>query len=111
MFDARRRDHLLGQFSTAGASSWWDTEAGGGRSMVPSKVAPCRDRGLPHWLGKDCGITIYDISAPPATGAPGPEIERAAAGESRQGFSSCHTTPSRPVPFGRPLPGIPDAMV
>jgi len=107
MFDDDRA--IISSANLNGRSLSWDTEAGVALDG-PEQVAPLRDRAFRHWLGKDAESTFYDISVAPGHWRARAKSNAERPPEKRQGF----LVPYDPEParaFGRPLPGIPDAMV
>lgn len=107
LFDDDRA--IVSSANLNGRSLSWDTEAGLALDP-PEHVALLRNRAFRHWLGEDADSAFFDLSA-----ASGHWRARASSNaerppEGRRGFP----VPYDPEPartFGRPLPGIPYAMV
>lgn len=87
----------------------WDTEAG--LAIDDARhVEKLRRRVFRHWLGRDASCGYYDLGT--ATQHWREQAKRNADGapDARKGFLVPHD-PRPARAFGRPLPGVPDAMV
>ena len=107
LFDDDRA--IVSSANLNGRSLSWDTEAGLALDR-PEHVARLRNRAFRHWLGEDADSAFFDLSAASGHWRARARSNAERPPERRQGF----LVPYDPEParaFGRPLPGMPHAMV
>lgn len=107
IFDTDRA--IVSSANFNGRSMNWDTEAG----VVLNRqhdVAELTERIFRHWLGSDAGPEFFDAASAAAAWAERARQNAASAPERRNGFLVPYDVAPAKA-FGRPLPGIPEAMV
>lgn len=107
IFDDRAA--IVSSANLNGRSLYWDTEAGLALSDG-AQVAGLRQRVFRHWLGPEADPACYATGTAAAAWRALVEANATAAPDDRMGFLVPYdVAPAKS--FGRPLPGVPSAMV